>query len=168
MRLSPAAAPELSPCWGPQSALGELWGRAPWPSLGFLSAGKTPLQLKYSGSHPAPGESREQLGVRALFSWVNWVKGADGGRLLDGPWHLFWEQGFGCPASGHGGRVTAWRSWSEGQAWGQARPENCPGTDSPQSPRPSGTSLSTPFPHLSGGSDNTVLPLAGILKTKGA
>lgn len=73
---SPAAALELI-SRVPQSAMGELRERRP----GLPLWDKTTLQFKPSGSHPAPGESQEQLGVSGLFSWVNWVKGVDGGRL---------------------------------------------------------------------------------------
>lgn len=161
--LSPAAALVPSPCRALQSAE-RASGNAPWPSLGFLSEcvcvcvsvrvcwGKEPFSGDTMAPHPAPGESQGQLDVRVLFSLVNWVKGSDGERLSDGRWDLFlWEQSFGSFASGHGGPVTGLLSWSKGQAWGQARPENRAGSDSPQSPQPSGTSLGRPSPHLSGG-----------------
>ena len=163
MFLSPAAALVPSPCRALQSAE-RASGNAPWPSLGFLSEcvcvcvsvrvcwGKEPFSGDTMAPHPAPGESQGQLDVRVLFSLVNWVKGSDGERLSDGRWDLFlWEQSFGSFASGHGGPVTGLLSWSKGQAWGQARPENRAGSDSPQSPQPSGTSLGRPSPHLSGG-----------------
>lgn len=64
-----------------------------------------------------------------VLSWVNWVKGTDRSEALAS---VFWEQGFGSSASNHADLVTALLSWRKGQPWGQARPENCPGTSHPK------------------------------------
>lgn len=106
-------------------------------------------------------KAKGSLLSEVLFSWANWVKGMDGERLPIGCWHpFFWEQGFGFAASGHGDLVTAGLSWNKGQAWGQARPENCPGTNSLSALSQVGQ-VSGSLPSALRGYNNTVLMTSG-------